>query len=143
VDVSDGLAGGPSRRLPLSCSAGGVLRGTKLDLILLAYCVHSSPPLDHVLSHLIRSTPSPQSHAKPYPVVAADAQLSIGTAVISAVFPLDEHWSQTRHKFCYQSVYSCLIRHFLLRIRIAKCFTNSSKRFRYEVMFENEHMFCS
>jgi hypothetical protein len=28
-------------------------------------------------------------------------------------------------------------------IRIAKCFTYSSKRFRYEVLFENEHTFCS
>jgi hypothetical protein len=32
--------------------------------------------------------------------------------------------------------------HFLVRIRIAKCFTNSNKRFRCEVMFENEHTFC-
>jgi hypothetical protein len=45
-------------------------------------------------------------------------------------------------KCCYQSVYCCLIRYFLVRIRIAKCFTNSSKRFRYEVMFENEHTFA-
>jgi hypothetical protein len=35
-----------------------------------------------------------------------------------------------------------LIRYILVRIRIAKCFTNSSKRFRCEVMFENEHAFC-
>jgi hypothetical protein len=33
--------------------------------------------------------------------------------------------------------------HFLVRIRITKCFTNSSKRFRWEIMFENEHTFCS
>jgi hypothetical protein len=46
-------------------------------------------------------------------------------------------------KFCYQSVYCCLIRYFLVRIRIAKCFTNSSKRFRCEVKFENGHTFCS
>jgi hypothetical protein len=45
-------------------------------------------------------------------------------------------------KCCYQSVYCCLIRYFLIRIRIAKCFTNSSKRFQCEVMFENEHTFC-
>jgi hypothetical protein len=38
-------------------------------------------------------------------------------------------------KFCYQSVYCCLIRYFLVRIRIAKCFTNSTRRFRCEVMF--------
>jgi hypothetical protein len=55
-----------------------------------------------------------------YPVVAADALLEIGTAVISAVLSL-----------------------FLVRTRIAKCFTNSNKRFRCEVMFENEHTFCS
>jgi hypothetical protein len=46
-------------------------------------------------------------------------------------------------KFYYQPVYCCLIRHFLARIRIAKCFTKSSRRFRCEVMFENEHTFCS
>jgi hypothetical protein len=67
-----------------------------------------------------------------YPVVAADALLEIGTAVISAVLSLDEHLSQTNNscapKFCYQSVYFCLIRYFLVRIRIVKCFTNSSKR---------------
>jgi hypothetical protein len=46
-------------------------------------------------------------------------------------------------KFCYQSVYCCLIWYFLVRISIAKYFTNSSKRFWYEVMFENGHTFCS
>jgi hypothetical protein len=46
-------------------------------------------------------------------------------------------------KCCYKSVYCCLIRYFLVRIRIVKCFTNSSKRFRCEVTFENEHSFCS
>jgi nitrate reductase gamma subunit len=35
--------------------------------------------------------------------------------------------------------YSVLV----VRIRIAKCFTNSSKWFRCEVMFENEHTFFS
>jgi hypothetical protein len=78
-----------------------------------------------------------------YPVAAANALLEIGTAVIS----LDEHLSQTDTscvpKFCFQSVYCCLVRYCLVRIRIAKCFTNSSKRFRCEVMFENEHTFCS
>jgi hypothetical protein len=44
-------------------------------------------------------------------------------------------------KFCYQSVYCCPTRYFLVGIRIAKCFTNSSIRFRCEVMFENEHTF--
>jgi hypothetical protein len=37
------------------------------------------------------------------------------------------------------SVCCCLTRYFLVRISIGKCFTNSSKRFRCEVMFENEH----
>jgi hypothetical protein len=34
---------------------------------------------------------------KPYPVVAADALLQIGTAVISAVLSLDEHLSQANN----------------------------------------------
>jgi hypothetical protein len=46
-------------------------------------------------------------------------------------------------KYCYQSVYCCLIRYFLVRIRIAKCFTYSSKWFQREVMSENEHTFWS
>jgi hypothetical protein len=81
----------------------------------------------------------------PYPVIVADALLEIGTAVVSAVSSLDEHLSETNiscvPKFWNQSVY-CLIRYFLVRIRIAKCFTNRSKRFRCEVIFENEHTFC-
>jgi hypothetical protein len=32
-------------------------------------------------------------------------------------------------KFCYQSVYCCLIQHFLVRIHIAKSFTNNKKLF--------------
>jgi hypothetical protein len=32
------------------------------------------------------------------------------------------------------------MQHFLIRICIAKCFTNSSKPFRCEVVFENEHV---
>jgi hypothetical protein len=67
--------------------------------------------------------------------------------VISAVLSLDEHLSQTNTscipKFSYQSVYCCIIRYCLVRIRIAKCFTNSSKRYRSKGMFENEHTFCS
>jgi hypothetical protein len=46
-------------------------------------------------------------------------------------------------KFCYQSVYCCLIRYLLFRIHIDKCFMNSSKRFWCKVMSENEHTFCS
>jgi hypothetical protein len=84
---------------------------------------------------------------QPYSVVAADALLDIGTAVISAVLSLDEHSSQRNTscvpKFCYLPVYYHLIPYFLVRIRIAKCFNNSSKRFRCEVMFEDEHTFCS
>jgi hypothetical protein len=42
---------------------------------------------------------------QPYHVVAADALLEIGTAVISTVLSLDEHLSQTNTifipKFCY------------------------------------------
>jgi hypothetical protein len=46
---------------------------------------------------------------QPYPVVAADALVEIGTAVISAVLSLDERLLETNSscvpKFCYQSVY--------------------------------------
>lgn len=38
-------------------------------------------------------------------------------------------------KFCYQ--------YFLIRVRITKCFTKSSKRFRCEIMLENANTFCS
>jgi hypothetical protein len=41
---------------------------------------------------------------QPYPVVAADALHEIGTAVVSAVLSLDEHFSQTNtcaQKVCY------------------------------------------
>jgi hypothetical protein len=37
----------------------------------------------------------------------------------------------------------CLVRYFLVRIRIAECLTNSGKRFRCETVFENEHTFYS
>jgi hypothetical protein len=40
---------------------------------------------------------------------------------------------------CYQLVY-CLLRYFLVRIRIA--IANSSKHFQCEAMFENEHTSC-
>jgi hypothetical protein len=49
----------------------------------------------------------------PYPIVAADALLAIGTAVIPTVLSLGKHLSQTNisyvQKCCYQSVYCCLI----------------------------------
>jgi hypothetical protein len=38
-------------------------------------------------------------------------------------------------ELCYKFVYCCNIRYFLI---IAKCFTKSSKRFRWKAMFENE-----
>jgi hypothetical protein len=66
-----------------------------------------------------------------YPVIAVDALLEIGTAIISAVLSLDEHLSQTNTfyvlKFCYQLVYCCLVQFFLARIHVAKCFMNNSK----------------
>lgn len=40
-------------------------------------------------------------------------------------------------------VISSCIRHFLVRIRIAKCFTNSIRRFRCEVTFDDENTFWS
>jgi hypothetical protein len=82
-----------------------------------------------------------------YWILAADALLEIGTAVILSVSSLDEHLSQTNTsclpRFCYQSVHWRITRYFLVRIRIAKSFTNSSKRFRCKVMFDNEHKICS
>jgi hypothetical protein len=82
-----------------------------------------------------------------YPVIAADALLEITTAVISAVLSLDEHLSRTNTscvpKLCYQPVYCCLIRYFLVKIDIPKLFMNSGKRFQSEVMFENNHTSCS
>jgi hypothetical protein len=54
---------------------------------------------------------------QPCRVVAADALLEIGTAVILAVFSLDEPLLKTDTssvpKCCYQSVYCCLTRYFL------------------------------
>jgi hypothetical protein len=102
------------------------------------------------MNHFTHKTKQPVTDniefLQPYPVVAVDALLEISTALNSAVLSFDGHLSQTNTscvpKFCYQSVY-CLIRYILVRISIAKCFTNSSKRFRCEVMFENEHTFCS
>jgi hypothetical protein len=79
-------------------------------------------------------------------LVAVSRCCSWCTAVISAVLSLEKHLSQTNTscvpKFCHQSMY-CLIRYFLVRICIAKCFTNNSKQFWCEVMFENEQTFCS
>jgi hypothetical protein len=84
---------------------------------------------------------------QPYPVVASDALLEICTAVIWDILSLDEHLSQTNtfcaSKFCYQSLYCFLVLYFIVRMSIAKCFTNGDKRCRCEVMFENEHTFCS
>jgi hypothetical protein len=84
---------------------------------------------------------------QPYPVIATDALLEIDTAAISVAWSFHENLSQTNTscapKFCYQSLYCCLTRYFLVRIRIVKWFTNSSKRLRCEVTFENERTLCS
>jgi hypothetical protein len=40
---------------------------------------------------------------------------------------------------CYQYEH-CFVRYFLVRISIAKCFTDKRKRFRSEVMFVNKHV---
>jgi hypothetical protein len=46
----------------------------------------------------------PMTISQPYPIVAVDALLEIGMAVISAALSLDEHLSQTNTscvlKFC-------------------------------------------
>jgi hypothetical protein len=68
--------------------------------------------------------------------------LEIGTATVSAVLSLDERLSQTGNsslpELCHQSVHCRLTLYFLIRLPTAKCFMKSSKRFRYDVMFENE-----
>jgi hypothetical protein len=78
---------------------------------------------------------------------AADALREIGTIAISDVLWIDEHLSQTNTycvpKCCCQSVYCYHIQYFVVRILILKYFTNSRKRFRCEVIFDNNHTFCS
>jgi hypothetical protein len=82
---------------------------------------------------------------QPYTAASADALFENGTAARLSCFVArwalvtNTSWVQ---KY-YQSVYCCLIRHFLDRIHTAKCFTNGGKRFRSEVMFDTEHTFCS
>jgi hypothetical protein len=44
---------------------------------------------------------------------------------------------QTLPRFCYQFVYCCCIQYFLVRINTAKCFTNRSKKLRFQVIFES------
>jgi hypothetical protein len=46
--------------------------------------------------------------------------------------------SSSVSKFCYRSKCSCLSQYFVIGTRVSKCFTNSNKRLRCEVMFENE-----
>jgi hypothetical protein len=64
-------------------------------------------------------------------LVAADALLENGTAVISAVLSLVERLSRADISYApkcpYSSVYCGRISYFLVRIRIAKCPTKSSK----------------
>jgi hypothetical protein len=77
---------------------------------------------------------------QPHRVVTADALLQIGTTVILAAKSLDEHMPQTNTsclpKLFYQPMHRCPIPYFLVRIRIAKCSTNSVKRF-VRKMFKN------
>jgi hypothetical protein len=70
---------------------------------------------------------------QPYPIVAVDALLEIGTDVILVALSLDDHLLQTNTPSRH-FVYCCLTRNFLVRT----CFTNSSRRFQCEIMFENE-----
>jgi hypothetical protein len=79
--------------------------------------------------------------------LVAVAMLEIGTDLMYVFLSLIEHFSQTGG-FCFltfyhQSMYCYLFRYFLVRTKIAKFFTKSSKGFRREVMFENEHTFRS
>jgi hypothetical protein len=77
--------------------------------------------------HLIRS----------HWIVAADAQIEIGTAVISAVCRSVSTCNRQTHFLCPEILLPVGV--LSVRIRITKCFTSSSGRFRREVMFENEH----
>jgi hypothetical protein len=79
---------------------------------------------------------------QPYHVVTAVVMFEIGTVAISAVLSLvTQTDTSCVSTFFYQSV-CCLIWYFLVEISIVKFFTNSNERFRYDVMFENEHTFC-
>jgi hypothetical protein len=77
---------------------------------------------------------------QPYPIVITDPVLEISTTVISAFFarraPVTETLPISRN-FVIRQCNCCLFRYFLVRKHIAKCFTNSSKRFRCEIMYEN------
>lgn len=74
---------------------------------------------------------------------AADALLEIGATIIPAVLSLDEHLLQTNiscvPKCCCQLVYYSYL---ILRIMmcIAKWYTNSSRQFRSEVVFDTKHV---
>lgn len=78
------------------------------------------------------------------PLLQLVALLEVGTAIISVILL---HLSQTNTlflpKYCYQTMHCCLVRYYLCRMLITECFTNSRKRFRCEVMFDNKHMSCS
>jgi hypothetical protein len=41
---------------------------------------------------------------------------------------------------CYKILFGVSLSYFLVRIHIAKCFTNSSKQFWYEVMIKNKNI---
>jgi hypothetical protein len=76
---------------------------------------------------------STQKHLQPYHLLLVAELSEIDMAAISAVLSLDEHLSQRSTsgvpKYRYQSVYS-LARYSHVKIRTAKRFTNSCKRFR-------------
>jgi hypothetical protein len=79
---------------------------------------------------------------QPYPIVAADALLVNGMAVISVDLSINKHFSEIFFcilKLCYQLVYCCLTWYILVRICIAKCFLNSSKQFHCKATFDSEH----
>jgi hypothetical protein len=80
--------------------------------------------------HALEEETGSDEFLQPCSVVAVGILHEIATAVISAVLSLDEKLSQTHNscvpKCCCRSV-CCLIRFFLVGVRIAKCFTGSSK----------------
>jgi hypothetical protein len=79
-----------------------------------------------------------------YSIVLADALFQIGVGVISTVLYLDEQLPQTLLCPKILSPFRTLLPDSVLPCQdthIPKCFANSRRRFRCEVMFENQHTF--
>jgi hypothetical protein len=82
-------------------------------IITKCYIQNVTLPTTHELVHAQNDeTNDSTEFSQPYPAVATHALLNIGKAANSAVLSLAEHLdiiSSCFQKFCYQSVYRCLI----------------------------------